>query len=134
MPSRALATLRAFARERPVVERCDLCAVPLPGTHAHLLDRETRRLACACIACVRLLGAGASGRWAPAGSRARRLVDFRLADEQWQALGVPVGLAFFVHESRGGHVVARYPSAVGIAQSVVEAGAWQAVVAMNPGL
>jgi hypothetical protein len=48
----ALASLRRFARPRPLRERCDLCDADLADEHAHLLELSNRRLVCACDACA----------------------------------------------------------------------------------
>jgi uncharacterized protein DUF5947 len=132
--ARTFAALREFARARPPGERCDLCGAPLGPTHDHLLDPEIRRLQCACLACARLLGQTAEPRWRRVHHRVQRLADFRLSDDEWRALGLPVDLAFLVRRGGLARVVALYPSPGGPVEASVALPAWEALLAANPGL
>jgi hypothetical protein len=134
MTSRAFAALLEFARDRPAAEQCDLCAGWLAKTHHHLLDRQMRRLVCACPTCGRILGDEADGRWLSIRPRVHRLGNVQLTAEHWRGLGVPVDLAFFVRERQTGLIVALYPSPAGVITSPVAESAWLAVVAPNPSL
>src|SRR5690348_6962995 len=91
----ALTALRRFAQPRPLRERCDLCSVELAETHAHLLELASRRLVCACDACAVLFDNQAAGKYRRVPRRFQLLADFRLAEEQWAALQLPIDLAFF---------------------------------------
>ncbi|OLT17017.1 hypothetical protein BJF79_18085 [Actinomadura sp. CNU-125] len=123
---------RAAARGADAVERCDLCAEPVPddhgGGHAHVLDERGTGLLCACRACALLFERDAAGRDAE-GRGHFRLVPgrrLRLPDLPVDDLGVPVGLAFFVrHED--GEVTAHYPSPGGATRCDVDAAAWKTV-------
>jgi Family of unknown function (DUF5947) len=128
----ALAALRRFARPRPVREQCELCAEPLPPEHAHLVEVASRRLACACDACAVLFTDRAAARYRRVPWRAALLHDFRLTDDAWAGLGVPVSLAFFLHSSAAGRVVAFNPSPAGATESAVPPEAWQALADANP--
>lgn len=129
VPSGAFATLQAFARPRPAVECCELCDTVLDAAHDHLLDRELR-LRCTCVPCGRLME-GAAG-WARVRHRVQRLLDFRLSDNGWQALGLPIGLVFFVWSSAAECAMARYPSAGGPVESSLALPAWDRLTAANP--
>jgi len=129
----ALAALRDFARRRPATEYCEMCAAPLAPEHGHVLERKTGDLRCACPTCQRLLVAPGTP-WTPVRRRLERLSDFRLSDEQWRALGVPIDLAFFVTLRATGRVVARYPSAAGTVECALSLSAWETVVAANGAL
>ena len=118
--ARAFAALRDFSRERPPVEWCDLCATPLAPRHDHLLDTQTRRLQCVCQACVCLLGENPRGRWTLVRHGVQRRSDVHVSDEAWHALGLPVDLAFLVHRSTIGRIVALYPSPAGLVEAGVE--------------
>jgi hypothetical protein len=118
--ARAFAALRDFTRERPSVEWCDLCGAALAPRHDHLLDTQTRRLRCACLACVCLLRETQAGRWTLVRHGVRRRSDLHVSDEAWQALALPVDLAFFVHRSTIGRTVALYPSPAGLVEAGVE--------------
>jgi hypothetical protein len=128
----ALASLRRFLRPRAVRERCELCDAELAPDHAHLVEVASRRLRCACEACVILF----SGRGTPKYRRVPRdawlLADFRLTGVQWEGLNLPIDLAFFLHSTPAGRVVALYPSPAGATESLPALDAWQALAADNP--
>jgi uncharacterized protein DUF5947 len=122
-----LASLRRMARP---VERCDLCRGALPDDHRHLLQLEDRRILCVCEPC-RALRAGDPGL-RTTGTRVVRLRDFALPDEVWDGFRIPVGLAFFLHSSVTGSVVAMYPSPAGATESELRFDRWERLVALNP--
>jgi hypothetical protein len=127
----ALAALRRFARPRPVREQCELCAAPLAPEHAHLVEVASRRLACACDACAVLFTGHAAARYRRIPRSAALLSAFRMSDAAWAGLGVPIGLAFFLHSTPARGVVAFYPSPAGATESPVAAEAWQALAEQN---
>ena len=115
---------RAGTRRAEAAEHCDLCNVPVPAGHRHLLDTERGEVMCACQACSLLFvrDAASEGHY--------RLVPqrrIRLAPVSTEALGVPVGLAYFVVRTDGA-VVAHYPSPAGPTQWEVDAEAWRDLV------
>jgi hypothetical protein len=118
----------------PPEERCDLCGEPVPPGHRHLVDVSNRRLMCACRACTLLFDRPAAGgghlRLVP--TRRRRLEGFRLDDAAWDALRIPVEMAFFFESSAAGHVIAVYPSPMGATESLLELEAWDDIAAANP--
>jgi hypothetical protein len=114
----------------PVGERCDLCALELPDDHRHLFDTELRAIKCVCQACSMLFQreAASAGHY--------RLVPrrrLRLPAVATDALGVPVGLAFFVARADG-TVEAHYPSPAGPTRWEVDAAGWHDVLAGCPQL
>ena len=122
----ALGRVIRRARNRPPVgERCDLCAVELPEPHRHLLDTARRDISCVCQACALLFDREAAGgghyRLVP-----RRRI--RLPEVSTEALGVLVGLAFFVLRADG-TVDAHYPSPGGPTRWAVDHDVWRDVVA-----
>lgn len=125
-----LSALRRFTRERPRAERCELCGNGLEAAHPHLVDPSAHELRCACGACAILFGAGA--RWKRVQHRAEWLPDFRLSDAQWEALRIPIGLAWFFQSSSAGRVVAFYPGPAGATQSLITLDAWESLAAQNP--
>jgi uncharacterized protein DUF5947 len=131
MTSEALArVIRAAAERREDTESCDLCSADVPSDHRHLLDTAREEVLCACRPCSLLfVEAGASeGRY--------RLVPqrrVRLPPVGTQALGVPVGLAFFVRRADG-TVSAHYPSPAGATHWEADPEAWRDVVADCPPL
>jgi hypothetical protein len=128
----ALASLRRFARPRPVRERCDLCAAELADTHAHLIELSSRRIVCACNACAVLFDTQGAGKYRLVPRRIQLLADFRLPEEAWAALHLPIDLAFFLHSTAVGRVLALYPSPAGATESLVPLEAWHSLVEDNP--
>jgi hypothetical protein len=64
--------------------------------------------------------------------RGEYLAGFRLTDEQWDALAIPIGIAFFYLDSVAGRVVAMYPGPAGAMRSALDLSAWEQFVADNP--
>lgn len=129
-----LATLRRFVRQRVPAERCELCGKGLEPEHSHLLRPEVRELVCACDPCAILfVGAGAS-TYKRVPRRISRLTDFALTDEQWDALMIPIDLAFFVYSSPAGQMTAVYPSPAGPTESLLQFATWHDLVAGHPRL
>ncbi|MEV5953303.1 DUF5947 family protein [Streptomyces sp. NPDC051987] len=136
-PGGALARLiRSSADRRPAAgaEVCDLCAEPLSEGHPHLYDTGPGEVRCACRACSVLFDGTRQG--AGAGEGRLRLIPtrrVRLPEVDTAALGVPVGLVFFVPRADGS-VTAEGPSPAGAMRWEVAATAWQRAVAGCPAL
>jgi hypothetical protein len=127
------AALRRFANAAAAApERCDLCGAPLATEHPHLVEPAARRLLCACDACALLFPHRADTKYRRVPRRVRTLPEFRLNDAQWDALAIPIGLAFFFHSGPAGKVVALYPSPAGPAESLLDLAAWADVERDNP--
>ena len=111
-----------------------MCATPVPPQHPHLVQVAERRMLCACGPCGFLFdnpGAGGGGyRRVP--DRYLSDPDFRLTDAQWDELQIPVGMAFFLHNSAQERVIACYPSPAGATESELELEAWTAGVGGEP--
>ncbi len=114
-------------------DRCDLCSAPVGERHEHLVDPQSRELRCACGACASLFGLG-DGRWKRVRHKADRLAAFELGDDSWNALGIPIDLAFFFRSSRDSRVVAMYPSPAGATESLLSLDAWTRIERDNPAL
>ncbi|HTU92195.1 MAG TPA: DUF5947 family protein [Gemmataceae bacterium] len=128
----ALTSLRRFARPRSQRERCELCDAELAETHAHLVELSNRRLVCACDACAILFDNQGGGKYRRVPRRVQFLADFRLPEETWAALHLPIDLAFFLHSTAAGCVLALYPSPAGATEALVPVEAWQVLVEDNP--
>lgn len=133
--------LARFLEPRPATaagERCELCGEGVPARHRHLVDLRRRSLVCSCRACTLLFDrpAAAGGRYGVVPERYARLEPFRVTPWQWNALQIPVGLAFFLRTSRseGPSTVAFYPSPAGATESELVLDVWEDVVAANPAL
>jgi hypothetical protein len=133
--SRLRRLARSSAEERAAAqERCELCGEPIPSEHRHLLDLSSRELMCACQACKILFDrkeAGA-GHYRLVPDRRLFVEDFRLDDPQWEALRIPVDMAYFFHSSEADRVVAFYPSPAGATESLLQLHAWERLVSANP--
>jgi hypothetical protein len=116
--------------EAGAFERCDLCGVGIGEDHRHLLELSQRRIVCACEACW-AMRAG-EGDYRPTGSRTLWLPDLDIPDELWASFQIPIGLAFLMHSTVTGCVVAMYPSPAGATESELHFSSWQEMVARNP--
>jgi hypothetical protein len=115
-------------------ETCEMCATEIPAEHGHLADLDRSSIMCACRACYLLFThSGAMG------GKYRAIPDRYLADPsrpistaQWDSLDVPVGLAFFLRDSRQGQVAGFYPSPAGATECRLDLAAWDQLVADHP--
>jgi hypothetical protein len=126
---------RPIERPRPG-ERCELCGQEIPDEHDHLVDLEQRSLMCACRGCYLLFeptGAGGS-RYRAVPDRYLSLPDFRLSPGEWDALQIPVSVAFFFLNSTLQRIAAFYPSPAGATESLLPLDTWADVVRANPEL
>ena len=64
--------------------------------------------------------------------RIRVLDDFRMTDGQWDALHLPINLAFFYRSSPAGRVIAMFPSPAGATESLLPLEAWEDLATENP--
>ena len=126
--------LRRFAKSRAPVERCDLCGMEVAPSHDHLLDPAERRLACACGACAVLFSAQAGTKFKRVPQRVVALDELTITDAQWEALRLPIDLAFFYDSTPQGRVVACYPSPAGATESLLELETWEDIRREHPAL
>lgn len=131
-PANWVSRLRRFVMEESGVERCDICAAAIPAEHRHLTELSNRRLLCACDSCARSLGESERFRLVPPKTEA--LDDFQLTDLQWEALQLPIDMAFLFKSTRDGRPVAVYPGPAGGMESAMSAEAWSRLAAANPAL
>src|ERR1700727_1560643 len=120
----AFAVLRKIARRRPNAERCELCSAVLSVQHTHLLEMTKRAILCACDPCAILFSGGTAARYRRIPRRGRVMADFQLSGEQWEALMIPINLAFFYRDGPSERVVAMYPSPAGATESLLTLEAW----------
>lgn len=114
--------------------RCELCAGPLEDAHGHVVDTFDRRLLCSCYACSLLFAApgAARGRFKIVPKRYAAIPAPLFSDAQWEALGIPIGLAFFFENSAAHRVIAFYPGPGGATESLLPLEAWQALRDREP--
>jgi hypothetical protein len=129
----SLEALRQFARPRPNVERCELCGEAIASSHSHLLDRRSRQVACSCDACSILFADQHSAQFLRVPRRTLKLAEFRFSDAEWDAMTLPIGLAFFLRGVNG-RTTALYPSPAGVMESLIELPAWPELTRNHPTL
>ena len=130
------AVLQILRKPPQQVERCELCSAGLDDDHGHLVNIVSRTILCACRPCYLLFAhEGAGGyRFRAVPSGYQLLPEFDAAREGWDALGIPVNLAFAFKNSVTGRVTAFYPSPAGAMESEVAVESWTSLVAAVPAL
>ncbi|MGH3923793.1 MAG: DUF5947 family protein [Pseudonocardiaceae bacterium] len=136
--------LQRFLRPPPPKPRpgelCEMCLEPIPPEgareHGHVVDLDARNVMCACRACYLLFEhkGAARGRYRAVPDRYRHDPEFALGEGQWDALQVPVAMAFFFFNSDSDvqRVVCFYPSPAGATESLLPLDTWDEVMAANP--
>jgi len=128
----SLAALQRFVRtQHEPAEVCELCSASLTPQHQHLLELDKRRVICTCEPCAILFGGNARQRYRRIPRDAVRLRNFKMDQHEWDSLLIPINLAFFVHNSAAGRVVAQYPSPGGVMESSLDLEYWNTVVERN---
>ncbi len=133
-----LAALRRIATTRPAPvadERCEMCAEAIADDHPHVVDVENRTLMCTCRGCYLLFDhQDARLRYRAVPDRYLAFPGFGLSRGQWEGLEIPVGLAFFFHNSVRGTTSAFYPGPAGATESELPLEAWSDVLDAEPRL
>ena len=132
-PKGSLSALQRFARSRPDVERCELCSIEIPGDHPHLLDCASRQITCSCDACSILFCGQEGAAFLRVPKRTLKLEAFRFSESEWDAMTLPIHLAFFLHNTNG-VTAALYPSPAGVMESMLELPAWPELTRHDPTL
>ncbi|MQA85708.1 MAG: hypothetical protein GEV03_14060 [Streptosporangiales bacterium] len=133
----ALQALQRFLEPRPAAapgERCEMCTEPIDAGHSHVVDLASRNLMCTCRGCYLLFTSegAAGGKYRAIPDRYRYLPGLAISDGQWDELQIPVGMAFFFHNSDLGRFVAFYPSPGGATESLLPLDTWREVLEANP--
>ncbi len=114
-------------------ERCEMCSETISDEHRHVVNVERRQLMCVCRGCYLLFtDIEAELRYRAIPDRYLALDDFALDRRRWDALQIPVGLAFFFTNSTLGRTVAFYPGPAGATESELELAAWNEIRAADP--
>jgi hypothetical protein len=119
---------------RVAAEQCEFCGVEIAPEHGHLVDLPQRALLCVCRPCYLLFtheGAGGA-RFRAVPDRYALISGFAQAEESWNALDLPIGLAFFFRNSATGRTTAFYPSPAGATESELPLDAWDGLVRAVP--
>ena len=119
---------------RAGLETCEMCAAEIPAGHGHLADVEQSTLICACRACYLLFthSQAGRGRYRAVPDRYRSDPAHPLSVADWDALEIPVGLAFFLRRLEGGEVTGFYPSPAGATECRLDLQAWQRIEGSHP--
>ena len=129
-----LARIRANrGAPQPAGERCEMCAEAIADEHQHVVNLEGRQLMCVCRGCYLLFtDVDADLRYRAVPDRYLAFGDFALDRRAWEALQIPVGLAFFFHNSSIARTVAFYPGPAGATESELDLAAWNDIRAAEP--
>lgn len=133
-PVTALRRLLATAPPELPREACQRCGAGLAGEHAHIADVASRALLCVCRACheAAMRDGPTAGARRAVPRRYRSLPAASFDDEAWDALEIPVGIAFFFRNSALGRSVACYPSPAGATESLLPAESWDRLLEALP--
>lgn len=119
----------------PAGERCEMCSESIPDEHQHVVNVAGRQLMCVCRACYLLFtDSEAELRYRAVPDRYLAFPDFALDRPTWEALQIPVGVAFFFTNSAIGRTVAFYPGPAGATESEPDLDAWNALGGADPRL
>ncbi|HZN84146.1 MAG TPA: DUF5947 family protein [Mycobacterium sp.] len=130
-----LARIRANRQAPEPEERCEMCSEPIADEHQHVVNVEGRQLMCVCRGCYLLFtDTHAQLRYRAVPDRYLAFPDFALDRRRWEALQIPVGLAFFFRNSALGRMVAFYPGPAGATESELDMEAWNDIRAADPRL
>jgi hypothetical protein len=126
--------LKQFVRRRSTAERCELCSVELSPVHQHLLDPKQHQIMCSCDGCALLFCGQSGAHYLRIPRRIRTLLDFQMADLQWESLMIPINLAFFYRDTAADKMMAMYPSPAGAIESLLSLESWAEIAAEHPTL
>ena len=128
-----LRRFREQSEPRPAGERCELCGNPIAEPHSHVVNLSRRNILCTCRACYLLFThqGAAQGRYRAVPDRYLHDPSFQISERRWDALGIPVGMAFFFRNSSLDRTLAFYPSPAGATESELSMESLEALVADN---
>jgi hypothetical protein len=106
----------------------------LAPAHRHLVEPANRRLLCACESCVAKIAVASNSEYRVVPNGARLLPDFHMTDAEWDALRLPIDMAFLFDSTPDGRPVALYPGPAGATESLLSLDAWGQLAASNPAL
>lgn len=127
-PYDVLARIGNDRAPEPAGERCEMCADRIAEEHQHVVNVADRQLMCACRACYLLFtDSHAELRYRAVPDRYLSFPDFALDRLVWEALQIPVGIAFFFTNSALGNTVAFYPGPAGATESELDMDVWDTI-------
>jgi hypothetical protein len=109
-----------------------MCSELIADEHQHVVNVAGRQLMCVCRGCYLLFtDREADLRYRAVPDRYLAFPDFALDRRAWEALQIPVGVAFFFINSDLGRTVAFYPGPAGACESELDLDAWNALRAAD---
>jgi hypothetical protein len=109
-----------------------MCAAEIAQEHGHVADLQNSSLICACRACYLLFTRPDAGRYRSIPDRYLTDPAHPITGQEWESLEIPVGLAFFLRDSRAGTTTAFYPSPAGATECQLDLQAWDELAAAHP--
>ena len=110
-----------------------MCSESIADEHQHVVNVAGRQLMCVCRGCYLLFtDSHAELRYRAVPDRYLAFPDFALDRRAWEALQIPVGVAFFFRNSALGRTVAFYPGPAGASESELDLDAWNAISGADP--
>jgi hypothetical protein len=110
-----------------------MCAEPIADEHQHVVNVEGRQLMCVCRGCYLLFtDQHATLRYRAVPERYLAFPDFGLDRSRWDALQIPVGVAFFFRNSHLDRTVAIYPGPAGATESELDLASWNDLHTADP--
>ncbi|HTX97014.1 MAG TPA: DUF5947 family protein [Mycobacterium sp.] len=132
-PYDVLARITSPRVPEPAGERCEMCSELIPDEHQHVVNVAGRQLMCVCRACYLLFtDSAAELRYRAVPDRYLALQDFALDRRAWEAMQIPVGVAFFFTNSALGRTAAFYPGPAGATESELDLDLWNAIGGADP--
>ena len=111
--------LRQFTRKAATDDAAS-CAAPRSGPSISICSILcSGKFFAPCEACAVLFCGQQGAHFLRVPRRVRALVDFQMADLQWEALMIPINLAFFYRDTAAGKMMAMYPSPAGAIESLL---------------
>ena len=126
------ASLRPFLRTKAAgSSQCEVCGAML-GEHPHLLELKTRKVVCSCEPCAILFASHGAANYRRVPRDVRLLADFVLTNAQWEALTIPINMAYFCLRTDSNLPAVFYPSPAGATESLLLIDSWREIAASNP--
>lgn len=111
-----------------------MCGEPVTESHSHVVNVESREIMCTCRACYLLFTreGAVTGKHRAVPERYLHAPSFSAGQALWDAVGIPVRMAFFFTNSALDSTAAFYPSPAGATESLLPMDAWADLTAENP--
>jgi hypothetical protein len=110
-------------------DTCQTCGAAIAANHEHVADIEDRHLLCVCPACFAAVARHPEEvRLRASTRRYLRMPSDMITIDQWDAVEIPVGIAFFFYNTKVARTVACYPSPAGAIESLLPLEAWDHIL------